>query len=561
MSPTGGPSRRAWSAAVASAAAAMGTDRFLAMVADRVERGGIGLDAVLGAADGPEVLGDVHQALLTRTERRSRGVFYTPAPLASELAVATLAPLLRAGQTPGTLRVCDPAVGGGALLLAAARFLIGHGGDPAVVVGNMTGIDIDPVATRLAAAALRSLGGEPTIRVGDALGDRWPEGHGYDAVVANPPFLAQLKQHTARSREEATALVDRFGEGASGYADTASLFLLLSLELVRAGGRIGILLPEPVIATRDGARVRRHVGSRSRMEQLSSTPAATFDAGVRVRLAVLEPLPPGAPVAGGEPWPAGEWSLLTAAPGGAPAVELRTRGVLGDVARATAGFRDEFYGLAAVAVDQEDPGPVDGGRPALLTCGLIDPARSRWGTHAARLAGSRFLHPRADLARLAPGGGLRTWADGCRVPKVLLATQTRVLEAVADPAGDWLAMVPVISVTPAPDALWHVLAVLLAPPVSAHARRLHAGAALSADAIKLSARQVMALPLPCDRAAWDEGADQARSASLAGGDGPTPEWRAALDRLGTTMCDAYGTRPDTVMGWWSSRLDRLADRT
>jgi len=544
-------SRPAWQAAVGSAGHEIGSDTSPAIV-----------DGALPVldVDRPEALGELHAAGLSRPERRSRGAFYTPAPLAAELAAATLGPLVASGCDPGGLRVCDPAVGGGALLLAAARFLVGLGGDPALVVGNMTGVDIDPIAARLAGVALGSLGGDPSIRQGDALVEAWPDAGRYDAVVANPPFLAQLRQRTARSREEAAALVERFGDGAAGYADTASLFLLLSLELVRPGGRVGMLLPEPVIATRDGARVRHQVGSGSRLHQLSTTPAATFDAGVRVRLAVLEPLAADAPVASGEPWHRGEWSLLTAAPAGAPAVELHGRGVLGEVAGTTAGFRDEFYGLAAIAIDDDQPGPVATDRPALLTCGLIDPARSRWGNRPARLAGTRFLHPRADLGRLEAGSRLRLWADRSRVPKVMMATQTRVLEAVADPGGDWIPVVPVISVTPRPDALWHALAVLLAPPVSAHARRVHAGAALSADAIKLSARQVAALPLPWDRDAWDVGAEHARSASLAGSRGSTAEWRAGLDRLGTTMCDAYGVRPDSVMGWWSARLDRLMDR-
>jgi hypothetical protein len=106
------------------------------------------------------------------------------------------------------------------------------------------------------------------------------------------------------------------------------------------------------------------------------------------------------------------------------------------------------------------------------------------------------------------------------------------------------------------DGLWDLLAVLLAPPIAALARRAHAGAALSPDAIKLSARQVAALPLPADRLAWAGGAAAARSATMAAHRGDRTGWRADLDELGVSMCAAYGA--DQVLGWWGARLDRLA---
>lgn len=230
----------------------------------------------------PELLGWVYEATLAPAERRRRGAFYTPAPLAASLAAATLD-----GLGPGA-RVWDPAVGGGALLLAAARLLIGLGADPLAVVGSqLGGVDADPVAVDVAITALGVLGGvAPTgIGVGDGLAARPAT---WDAVIANPPFLGQLKRDTARSRSSADALGRRFGAAASGYADDAGLFLLAALGAVRTGGRIGFVLPAPLVATRDGAPVRRAVGGASSLVRLWS-PGATasgFDAGVRIVLAV-----------------------------------------------------------------------------------------------------------------------------------------------------------------------------------------------------------------------------------------------------------------------------------
>jgi hypothetical protein len=142
----------------------------------------------------------------------------------------------------------------------------------------------------------------------------------------------------------------------------------------------------------------------------------------------------------------------------------------------------------------------------------------------------------------------------------MVATQTRILEAAADETGQWLPVVPVISVVPEAARLWHALAVLLAPPVSAEAHRTHTGSAMSADAIKLSARQVGALPLPAVQKAWEHGAAMCQRATRAGEEGDDADWRVALDAAGLAMCEAYAVDASAVMPWWSERLDRIAGR-
>jgi hypothetical protein len=331
------------------------------------------------------------------------------------------------------------------------------------------------------------------------------------------------------------------------------LFLVLSLELVGDGGRVGIILPEPALATRDGGRARELVGAGSTLLRAWSAPPSTFDAGTRAGVVVFEK---GAGPDRTTAWATGRWSSLKGLRDGdgLERLDLRTRGTIGNLATTTAGFRDEFYGLAEVTADATD------GEHPLVTCGLIEPAWLTWGQRPARVARRQLSHPSADLGRLAPGSPVAAWVGRTLVPKVLVATQTRVLEALADEGGRLVPMVPVISVMPRPEDLWHVLAALLAPPVSALAVQLHGGAALSSDAIKLSARQVAALPLPADRAAWDAGARAARRATMASRAADVVGWRAALDEVGLVMCAAYGVPAEPVLGWWAERLDRVASR-
>ena len=119
-----------------------------------------------------------------------------------------------------------------------------------------------------------------------------------------------------------------------------------------------------------------------------------------------------------------------------------------------------------------------------------------------------------------------------------MATQTKVIEAIADPDGALLPSVPVISIVPYnPDDVWRVLAVVLAPSTSAWAATQYLGAGLTSTAIKLSATQVRTLPLPCG--SWDDGADLVR--------------QGQLDAFATVMNAHYDVPTQPVTGWWQAR--------
>ena len=125
------------------------------------------------------------------------------------------------------------------------------------------------------------------------------------------------------------------------------------------------------------------------------------------------------------------------------------------------------------------------------------------------------LRPGVDLASLGRGDPkLARWVAARRVPKVLLATQTAVLEAAADPAGAWVPSVPVISVEPRPGSrtdVWTLAAVLGSPVASAWAASTYLGAGLGSTAIKLAASQVLTLP-------WPPGSLEDAAARLEDGD-------------------------------------------
>ncbi|HEX7094889.1 MAG TPA: N-6 DNA methylase [Acidimicrobiales bacterium] len=527
----------------------------------------------------PWVLGQLYEALLEPRSRHRAGAHYTPPHVARSLVA-----FAREGHEVAAPRVCDPAAGGGAFLLAAADTIATTDGIAPrdIVRHHCFGVDVDPVAVDVARASLALWAGEwpdeldEHLVVDDGLMADAAPCERCDLVVGNPPFQSQLGATTARSREEAESLRARFGDAVRAYVDTAALFLLAAIDLVAPGGRVALVQPHSTLVARDAARVRSQLLERARLVGVWFATQQVFDAGVRVWAPVLErpsetaaaanatagiltchavarrvepsfdPAPPAAPPASSDT----TWAPLVADLTGVPIVSLQAAGRVGDLATATAGFRDEYYGLVDAVREHEPHEPHDdrGPHPKLVTAGLIDPLVCHWGALPARFARRRWRRPVVELDALHDD--LARWVHAQLVTKLVVATQTRVLEVAVDADGDLVPSTPVIAVHAPAERLWHLAAAISAPPVSALAVRTVLGAALSADAVKLSARQVLDLPLPAHRAAWDAAAAAARAVPASRGDGR----RRALERYGVAACEAFGVDPDAVMPWWLARL-------
>jgi hypothetical protein len=478
-----------------------------------------------------------------RAERKRRGAWYTPPRIVDFLVEQAVVPAMRsAAATGGAVRILDPACGDGRVLAAAARAFehapVAHrigadSVDDARGRLNLVGIESDPSS----AASARSNVPGARILVGDG---RVLDPTGcFDAVVGNPPYLGQLTHATSRG--------GRSPLGGGPYADVAAEFLVRAVASARPdGGRVALVLPQSLLASRDTASIRAALLERAALVGLWWAGQPVFDAAVTVCVLVLQrgvpqgdirrwrgpdlapaPSAPATDVAGPT------WSPLVADLAGIPPVEVDTdAGRLGDLASATAGFRHQFYGL----VDHVTDGAVG---PPLVTAGLIDAGACRWGALPVRFAKRTFIAPRVDLVALTRADPkLAAWVEARLRPKVLVATQTRVIEAVADPDGAWVPSTPVIAVHPErAEDVWAVAAVLTAPPVAAWAAARHVGAGLGGTALKLSAAQVLDLPLP--PRPWSAGAECLRRGDMAG--------------CAEAMCDAYGvTRPrrGPLLAWW-----------
>lgn len=432
--------------------------------------------------------------------RRELGAWYTPASLVTRMVDAALVGF----DAAGPLTVLDPACGDGRLLSALCD---------RATVGTAIGVDIDQVA-------IAAIGDERLdVRCGDGLGVAWSStdaGGPFDLVLANPPFLSQMATSTTRGGSSQL--------GGGPYANTAMEFCLAGVRALRPGGRLVILLPQSVLTARDGADLRAAVAAEATMIESWWSPDRPFDAEVNVAMLVLERR--AEPDDGASlPWS----SVVTGVLGIPDVPDLRAHGVIGDRAAASANFRDEYYALVPAVDDAADG-------PPLITSGLIDPGRCAWGTRPVRFAKRRFEHPRVDLNQLE--GRFARWADSLLVPKVLVAAQTRIVEAVADVDGAWLPAVPVISVVPRdPSLVMDVAAVLTSPIASLWAWHSMAGSGLSPTSVRVSPTTVMAMP-------WPHGPLTTAVTELQHGD------LVGCGRAVLAAFDVVGPIADDLIEWW-----------
>ena len=126
---------------------------------------------------------------------------------------------------------------------------------------------------------------------------------------------------------------------------------------------------------------------------------------------------------------------------------------------------------------------------------------------------------------------------------MLVANQTRILEAVADRSGAWLPGVPVNTVTPATGttSVDEIAAVLTSPVASVLAWQLAAGTGLSTTSMRVGPALLAQLP-------WPAGDLIRATAALAEGD---------VDGCGQAVTAAYAVdrhAAEPLLAWWRSQL-------
>lgn len=233
--------------------------------------------------ENPDLLGNAYEYLIKQfadSAGKKGGEFYTPSEVV-QLLVALIKP--HAG-----MKIYDPTVGSGGMLIAARNYLVEHGENPANL--SLYGQEMN-LSTWAICKMNMFLHGvlNADIRKGDTIGDpqhtRGGELMSFDRVLANPPFsLSKWGKDKADN--------DPFGRFPYGTPpkDTGDLaFVQHMIASLNANGVMGVVVPHGVLFRGSSeSDIRKGILEDDLLEAVIGLPPALFyGTGIPAALLIL----------------------------------------------------------------------------------------------------------------------------------------------------------------------------------------------------------------------------------------------------------------------------------
>lgn len=200
-----------------------------------------------------------------QSAQKLRGGYYTPADLAAFIA--------RWVEEIEPKRILEPSCGDGAFFGAFATV-------KGLASADVIGFELDAVEAAKAQVRAKELGVRAKVQAEDFLG--WAIRHSqdgqptFDAVVGNPPFVRYQylpKPFQLRSEQ----IFDSLGLPFTKHTNAWVPFVLASMQLLRPGGRLGMVVPAEIIHVTHAQSLRSYLGRECRRMVIIDPKELWFD--------------------------------------------------------------------------------------------------------------------------------------------------------------------------------------------------------------------------------------------------------------------------------------------
>lgn len=231
--------------------------------------------------------GDLYEVFVSTGVREEEGQFFTPQN-GVELLISLVKPKL--GE-----KIIDPAAGAGGFLSSAFQYLVKNNSNSDDVVSNIYGVEKDAYLAKLAATRIAMMTlSECNIKCGDSL--TWVDEKGtklkvkekgfFDIVLTNPPFGKNIVSTTKDIQKtyelgydwKFDAETNRYKKNGKLQANVPPqvLFVEKCINLLKEGGKLGMVVPESLITSKSYSYVVDYMRSRGYFKAVLGMPEDFF---------------------------------------------------------------------------------------------------------------------------------------------------------------------------------------------------------------------------------------------------------------------------------------------
>jgi len=240
-----------------------------------------------------------------RAYRKEQGIYYTPAYIVDYIVRNTLGELLKGKKVDASkIKVLDPACGSGSFLVKAfdvlnehyakdkmygQKTLTGYSTKERILKDNIFGVDLDKQAAEIAQLNLLLRIAEKgqklpllqqNVKIGNSLIDdekiagnkafKWEEQFkdiikegGFDVVIGNPPYFnIRTNLHLQNFCR------GRYPEIFNGQNDVLFYFVLIGLNLLKEGGKLGFIVSRYFLESDSAKRFREFILNNSEIIEI-----------------------------------------------------------------------------------------------------------------------------------------------------------------------------------------------------------------------------------------------------------------------------------------------------
>ena len=254
--------------------------------------------------DDIELLSKAFQIFRTSALKSGEGQYLTP--------LRVIRPAIIALEITSKDKVIDPACGTGGFLIESLRQVAANEFPDEAEAWNLVkwandnlyGVDKDDIGVKLTRAEMvAARDGSTHVLMGDAVRvNQWPSKYsrladelgskespfvheGFTVVVTNPPFGEDLKVSASDCRDAGYAISLAASKKAGKYIDLeiGLIYLELAYRLLRAGGRVGIILPETYFFSKKYSWLPSWMEGRFKLRGMLNIPMEAFEEFCRAK--------------------------------------------------------------------------------------------------------------------------------------------------------------------------------------------------------------------------------------------------------------------------------------